>query len=331
MRIASSVTSISWIPSEAVKGLSRLVFDLGVVEYDDPPPDHIGALDELAQRQEFRFAQRLDAWIDVEDGRVAGYGQSGGGVIGATRVGMGARRMAFPAVPFPDIHHEPIVGDDYVTFSQTAGGRTALPAPRRVGRKPFVRVEPPIAWTTLSLTLRASGAVERGVVGASPFPRHWIYDDDGTLVAKTGVIDFKTWYADAFGRRTPWGAEDSPAIVTQVETALERELSSTIMRGGQRPDVRELSAGDYLVEQGVPGDELYVLLDGVVRVEVDGEPLAEVGPGAVLGERALLEGGTRTSALAAVTPVRVAVARGDAVDRDALAELARGHRREQEP
>lgn len=330
MRIASSVTSVSWIPSEAVKGLSRLVFDLGVVLYDEPPPDQIGELDDLAAHHEFRFAQRLDAWIDVEDGRVARYGQSGRGVVGATRVGVGARRMAFPAVPFPDIRHEPIVGEDYVTFSQTAGGRTALPAPRRVGRRPFVRVEPPIAWTTLSLTLRASGAAERGVVGASPFPRHWIYDDSGELVAKTGLIDFTTWYADAFGRRTPWGAEDSPAVVTQVETALERELSTTIMRRGERPEVRELPPGAYLVEQGARGDEVYVLLDGVVRVEVDGEPLAEVGPGAVLGERAVLEGGARTSSLVAVTPARVAVARGDAVDRDALAELARGHRREDE-
>ncbi|HEX2051212.1 MAG TPA: cyclic nucleotide-binding domain-containing protein [Actinomycetota bacterium] len=329
MRITSSVTSVSWIPSEAVKGLSRLVFDLGVVLYDRPPPDRIGPLDELVERHEFRFAQRLDAWIDVERGRVTGYGQSGHGVLGATRVGVGERRMAFPAVEFPDIRHDPIVGDDYVTFSQTAGGRTALPAPRRVGRRPFVRVEPPIAWTTLSLTLRASGGVERGVVGASPFPRHWIYDDGGELVAKTGLIDFKSWYADAFGLRTPWGAEDSPAIVTEVESALERELSSTIMRGGERPEVRQLPAGARLVEQGAPGDELYVLLDGVVRVEVDGEPLAEVGPGAILGERALLEGGTRTSALVTVTPARVAVARGDAVDRAALAEVARGHRREE--
>ena len=32
-------------------------------------------------------------------------------------------------------------------------------------------------------------------------------------------------------------------------------------------------------------------LDGIARVEVDGNALAELGPGAVLGERALLEDG----------------------------------------
>jgi CRP-like cAMP-binding protein len=63
---------------------------------------------------------------------------------------------------------------------------------------------------------------------------------------------------------------------------------------------------------------------------VDGESLGEVGPGAVLGERAVLEGGRRTATLTAVTPICVAEARADAIDRDALARLAEGHRREEQ-
>ena len=54
-----------------------------------------------------------------------------------------------------------------------------------------------------------------------------------------------------------------------------------------------------LTEQGQQGDEVFLLLDGVLAVEVDGEPLADVGPGAILGERAALEGGARTSTLRA--------------------------------
>ena len=72
------------------------------------------------------------------------------------------------------------------------------------------------------------------------------------------------------------------------------------------------------------------MLDGVVRVDVDGEAVAEMGPGAVFGERALLEGGARTSTLVAVTPCRLAVARADQLDPESLAELARGHRREEQ-
>jgi hypothetical protein len=48
----------------------------------------------------------------------------------------------------------------------------------------------------------------------------------------------------------------------------------------------------------------------------------------VLGERALLEGGVRTSSLLAVTRCRVAVATAAQIDPAALAELAAGHRRE---
>ncbi|MDQ2981860.1 MAG: cyclic nucleotide-binding domain-containing protein, partial [Actinomycetota bacterium] len=70
-------------------------------------------------------------------------------------------------------------------------------------------------------------------------------------------------------------------------------------------------------------------LDGVLSVEVDGEPVAEVGPGALLGERALLEGGRRTATLRAATPARVAVVPADAIDEAALPELAAAHRREQ--
>ena len=116
--------------------------------------------------------------------------------------------------------------------------------------------------------------------------------------------------------------------MTAVETALERELSASIMRGGAKPRKRNLAAGDTLVEQGAQGQDLYLLLDGVLVVEVDGKPIAEVGPGAILGERAVLEGGMRTSTLRAATPCRVAVASADQLDREALAEVAKGHRRE---
>ena len=37
----------------------------------------------------------------------------------------------------------------------------------------------------------------------------------------------------------------------------------------------------------------------------------------------------RTATLRAVTPVKVAVARGDELDPDALAELSKGHRHEE--
>ena len=328
MRIESSVTSLSWIPSEAVEGLAvKLPFEMGMAHYDPPPPDMLTDLEALRQADRFRFANELRAWIEVEDGRVVDWGHAGKGHIGATTIKVGHRQATFQAVPFPDLRADPVVTETSVRFVQTAGGRTGLPAPRRVRRKPFIQIAAPAAWSTLALTIHADGRAEHEVVGASPFPRHWVYDHDGNLVAKTGRIDFKTWYRKAFGRHSPWGDEDSPALVTAVETALERELSKTLMTG-HKPKLRKVKEGAALVEQGEEGSELFLLLDGVLRVEVDGERLAEVGPGALLGERAGLEGGRRTATLRAVTPCKVAVAAADSLDPEALVEISRGHRRE---
>ena len=331
MRITSSVTSLSWIPSEAISGLTKLPFETGVTHYDDPPPDTIDDLDDLRREDRFRFANEHRAWIDVEDGRIVGYGYDGGGRMGVTKVRMARREVTFAAFALPDLQAEPGVGDGWVRFVQTAGGRTGVPAPRRVSRAPFVQWDAPLVWTTLALTLHADGRSEHEVVGASSFPRNWIYDDGGRVVAKSGLMDFKQWYRRAFGKHSPWGDEDSPALVTAVETALERELSATIMRGGTAPAIRKLAAGKELVTQGDPGDEIFLLLDGVLTVEVGGEALAQIGPGAVLGERAVLEGGVRTSTLRAETACKVAVAAADQLDRVALAEISTGHRREDDP
>lgn len=117
-------------------------------------------------------------------------------------------------------------------------------------------------------------------------------------------------------------------MVTAAETALERDLSTRIMRGGRAPVIRGLSPGETLVRQGEPDDSVLLLLDGVVTVDVDGTAMPELGPGAVIGERAVLEGGRRTATLTAATPVRVAEAAADAVDRDAHARLAALHHHE---
>jgi hypothetical protein len=203
-----------------------------------------------------------------------------------------------------------------------------LPAPRRVSGKPFMRIKSASAWTTLELTINTDGSSEHRLAGASPFPRHWIYDKDGVLVEKSGTIDFERWYRESHGKNTPWGEEDSPAIASAVESELERELSSSIMRSGVKLERRTLDAGEALVKQGDEGRELFLLLDGVVDVEVDGDEVAEIGPGALLGERALLEGGQRTATVWATTPVRVVVVPPEAVEASALEELAAAHRRE---
>jgi hypothetical protein len=304
-------------------------FDSGFTHYDDPPPDSIDDLEGMRAARAFRFANRLTAWAEVSGGRIVDAGYSGGGIMGATTVRLAKLRATFEPVALPDIRQEPDITDTAVRFVQTTGGRTGLPAPRRVNHPPFMQFRAPTVWTTLALTIRADGTTSFEVVGASKFPRHWVYDENGKLSAKVGLADFKDWYRDAFGKHTPWGDRDSKALVTAVETALERNLSTTIMRAGHKPEVRVVKKGKHLVEQGDEGQDLYLVLDGVLQVLVDGEPIAEVGPGAILGERAVLEGGVRTATLTAATNARVAVATADQIDRAALEQLAEGHRREE--
>jgi Cyclic nucleotide-binding domain len=329
MRIESSVTAVTWIPSEAIEGMPKLPFELGVAHYDDPPPDTIENLDKLREADAFREANELRAWIEVKDGQIVDYGHDGRALIGVTRLKLGPGRLAFPAVQFPLIQPEPELGHDWVRFVQTAGGRMGLPAPRRVRGKPYLQVASASAWTTLQLIIYADGTSKGSLIGASPFPRHWIYDRDGQLVEKSGTIDFTQWYRESFGAKTPWGGEDTPAFVTAVETELERSLSRSVMEGGGKLPRRRLERGETLTEQGAVEDDLFLLLDGVLEVDVDGDVVAEVGPGAILGERASLEGGARTATLRASTACRVAVIRPEQVSPYELRELAASRRGEE--
>ena len=329
-RLESSVISISWIPSEAIAGLSKVPFELGVTHYDQVPPDQIEDLEDLRITDRFREANELRAFIEVEDGRIVGYGHLGQGHIGATTVRVGPSAIRFPAVHLPDIRPEPDVTPTSVRFVQTVGGRMGLPTPRPVRHKPFVQFWPSIAWTTLALTIDVDGSSTHELVGASPFPRHWIYDRGGRLVQKSGVVDFTTWFNDSFGDRTPWGTSDSPAIVAAVESALERRLSADIMRSGDKPRIRTISPGEALVEQGAHETGVYLILDGIFVVEVDGDQVAEIGPGAVVGERAGLEGGIRTATLRATTRARVAEVPPDGLSPEDLDTLASAHRRERD-
>ncbi len=333
MRVHATVASMSWIPTDSLKGALKAGMDLRLSHWDQPPPDRIQGAEtvhDLCHHDKFRFANVLTVWADVEDGRVVAHGVDDGSglVMGATTVRVGKVGATFRAMSMPVLRRPPEIVGGAVRFVQTVGGRTGVPLPRPVPHPPYVRWQAPIVWTTLALTLKADGDSDVELAGASGFPRHWVYGADGAVTLKSGLTDQKRWMDHSFGDRTPWADRDREALVVEVESELERELSTQIMRGGARPEVRWLPEGTELTRQGAPGDELFLVLDGVVRVDVGGRPLAELGPGAVIGERALLEDGVRTSTVTAVTPVRLAIAAKDALDLDKLRELSKSHHRE---
>ena len=70
----------------------------------------------------------------------------------------------FAAVGLDDLRQPPeSTGRRRARSSRPPAGAPPCPAPRHVKRPPFVRLQAPVVWTTLALTLRADGsAVVRG-------------------------------------------------------------------------------------------------------------------------------------------------------------------------
>jgi hypothetical protein len=195
----------------------------------------------------------------------------------------------------------------------------------RAGRRP---TRPFTIWTTVELTISVDGSSRQRLIGASPFPRHWLYDNEGHLAEKTAITWPQLWLRTVFGTHTPWGGEDHEPVVAAPETGLERALSEQLMHGAERPVIRTLKAGDFLFRQGETTSGLALILDGTFEVRVGDTSVGTVGPGAVVGERAALEHVARTADVLATSAARVALVSGNDLDAEELGELALGHRRE---
>ena len=66
-------------------------------------------------------------------------------------------------------------------------------------------------------------------------------------------------------------------------------------------------AGETLCEQGAVGREAFVIAAGTAVVTRDGERIAEIGPGAIVGEVALQGGGHRNATVTAQTELTALV------------------------
>ena len=115
--------------------------------------------------------------------------------------------------------------------------------------------------------------------------------------------------------------------MSHVESQVERNLAPTVM--ASHPDLVKIDEGSKLIEQGQPGSTIYLVVDGMLRVEVDGEEVAELGPGAIVGERAVLEGGIATATVTAMTKINVARLPVAELDRSDLNRVAAGHHQEE--
>ena len=78
-----------------------------------------------------------------------------------------------------------------------------------------------------------------------------------------------------------------------------------LQRVGQLADVLDRPAGRTLMRQGESGSEAMVIVTGRAKIERDGHVVDEIGPGAVVGEMALLSGRPRVATVTLLTDARL--------------------------
>ena len=64
-----------------------------------------------------------------------------------------------------------------------------------------------------------------------------------------------------------------------------------------------LPAGWSPIWESTPADKAYIILSGQVSVRQHGEEIAQLGPGDIVGEAALLTHSLRTASIVALTPL----------------------------
>ena len=292
--------------------MNKAIFESGVTHYDDPPPDVIDDLDALQRRRPVPLrepAARVDRGRGRPDRR-RGLRRRSGGVMGATTVRLATKEATFAARALPDLQRDPEIEGTTARFVQTVGGRTALPAPAP-REPPAVRaVQGAARVDDARVVIHADGRSEFSrsrrehvppALGlrrrrASSRPR------PGSPTSRTGTAtrsaSTRRGATRTRPRSSPRSRPRSSASSPPRSCAAARSRRSARSRRARCSSSRASSA-----------PSCSCCSTACSRSRSTAKPLAELGPGAILGERAVLEGGRRTATLRAVTPVRVAVAR----------------------
>ena len=67
----------------------------------------------------------------------------------------------------------------------------------------------------------------------------------------------------------------------------------------------KLPSGWSPIWERTPADKAYILLEGTVSVRKNGEEIAQLGPGEIMGEQAIIGHSLRTASIVALTPLEV--------------------------
>ena len=110
-----------------------------------------------------------------------------------------------------------------------------------------------------------------------------------------------------------WPSHRPSARRREVQDTASALAAFPSFQGCDRDELEALAAAGQLMtlparwtflHEGTPADVCYVLLEGEVRVRLGQQDRAVLGAGAVLGERALLQGSLRTASVVTSSAVR---------------------------
>jgi CRP-like cAMP-binding protein len=96
-------------------------------------------------------------------------------------------------------------------------------------------------------------------------------------------------------RQTAQALSAVPFFATLSKKELRRLAEDT--------DVVSFAAGQTIVEEGMPGETMYVVLAGEAKVQQGRRRLGTVRPGDFFGEVAVLDGAARSATVTAQTPL----------------------------
>ncbi len=150
----------------------------------------------------------------------------------------------------------------------------------------------------------ATDRAERARAGARP-PAPELVAPDRNLPSELVRISMKA-------------LEPDPARRYPTITAFADDLKAG-HRSGWWFELRTFAEDTEITREGAEGDEAFIIVSGTCEVRQNGGPIAELGPGEIFGEAALLTRGTRTASVVAVTVVTARIITRAALD----AELGR--------
>jgi hypothetical protein len=167
------------------------------------------------------------------------------------------------------------------------------------------------------MTRNSDGSSQAELAAASPFPRHYLYDSAGRLARKSALMRHKDWIRRSTLQDSPWGGGGEPVPVAGIRGPVERSLSDAILVSGQYRQ-HGLAAGALLREVPIADAEVYLLLDGLVQFEIDQQPVAEAGPGAIFDPALRSAYSREHAAVRAETSCQLAVLPRGQLDSQAL-------------